>query len=531
MTQAADVVLVNGEVHPFTADGDDPAADAIRAGPDADTPEALAIRNGEIVRTGTTYDVEFLAGTDTTVVDLEGAVVLPGFIDAHTHMTTTGRYLVHADLSDAERPADALEALDARGNEVGDDDWILGFGYDESAWEAGRYLTREDLDAVSDAQPVAAFREDMHVASVNSVVLDRLRDSMPDDDVRTEGGEPTGVLVEEAVDPVYDAIEPGPAETRRLLSAATEHAASLGLTGVHDMVRRSDAPQVYREMELDDELPIRVRLNYWSDHLEALEETGLRTNHGSDRVRVGAIKTFTDGSIGGRTAKVSEPYADGDGTGQWVVDPEELFSLVGRADGAGFQVTAHAIGDVAVDTTLDAYEEHAKTPGASRHRVEHAELATDGAIERFADLGVVASVQPNFHKWAVPDGLYASRLGDRRPLTNRLATLREAGVRLAFGSDGMPLSPLVGIHWAVNAPAETQRLSVTEAIRAYTHGAAYAGFDEDRLGTIEPGKRGDLTVLSASPWKSSDRIREIDVAMTVVDGEIAYDGRDDASQL
>ncbi|UWG51763.1 putative metal-dependent hydrolase with the TIM-barrel fold [Halalkaliarchaeum sp. AArc-CO] len=543
MTQAADLVLLNGEIHPFTARAD---ASEFHAGPGADLPEALAIRNGKIVRLGTTYDVEFLAGTNTTVVDLGGAVVVPGLIDAHTHMTTTGRYLVHADLSDAGSPSEALGRLEARAEELdvdspdGDDgdggdtdgdDWILGFGYDESSWEESRYLTREDLNAVSDTQPVAAFREDMHVASVNSVVLDRLRSSMPDDDVETEAGKPTGVLVEEAVDPVYDAIEPGPDETRSLLSAATEHAAGLGLTGVHDMVRRSYAPQVYRDLDLDGELPIRVRLNYWSDHLDALAELGLRTNHGSDRVQVGGVKTFTDGSIGGRTAKLSAPYDDGDGTGQWVVSPAELSTLVERADDAGFQLTVHAIGDEAIDATLDVFEEHATDPGASRHRIEHVELATDEAIDRFGELGVVASMQPNFHKWAVSGGLYESRLGDRRPRTNRLSKLRDAGAPLAFGSDGMPLGPLVGIHWAVNAPAESQRLSVTEAIRAYTHGAAYAGFDEDRLGTIEPGTCADLTVLAESPWESPDRIREIDVAMTIVDGEIVYDGRGDASRL
>ena len=544
MTQAADLVLLDGEIHPFTATAD---ATALRAGPDADLPEALAIRNGEIVRIGTTYDVEFLAGTNTTVVDLDGAVVVPGFVDAHTHMTTTGRYLVHADLSGARSPSEALRALEARAEELdadgadgadadgtvddgGDsaasdgDNWVLGFGYDESSWEESRYLTREDLDAVSNTRPVAAFREDMHVASVNSVVLDRLRSAMPDDDVETEGGKPTGVLVEEAVDPVYDAIEPGPDETRRLLSAATEHAARLGLTGVHDMVRRSYAPQVYRELDLDGELPIRVRLNYWADHLDALEELGLRTNHGSDRVQVGGVKTFTDGSIGGRTAKLSAPYDDGDGAGQWVVSPEELSSLAERADDAGFQLTVHAIGDEAIDATLDVFAERTADPETSRHRIEHVELATDEAIERFGEQGIVASMQPNFHKWAVPGGLYESRLGDRRPRTNRLSRLHAAGAPLAFGSDGMPLSPLVGIHWAVNAPADEQRLSVTEAIRAYTHGAAYAGFDEDRFGTIEPGKRADLTVLAQSPWESPDRIREIDVAMTLVDGDVVHDG-------
>jgi hypothetical protein len=451
--------------------------------------------------------------------------VLPGFIDAHTHLVNLGRSLVHADLSGADGPEDCIARLEdaGDGDENGkEDEWILGFGYDESAWGGG-YLVREELDRVSDSRPVAAFREDMHVASVNSVALSRHRDGMPDDDVRTEGDEPTGVLVEEAVDVVYGAIEPGPEETRELIVAAQEHANALGVTGVHDMVRRSHAPRVYREMDREGELSLRVRLNYWSDHLDAAEELGLRTDHGSGMVRTGAIKTYTDGSIGGRTAKLSAPYADGEGTGQWVVPPEELRALVDRADDAGFQLAIHAIGDEAIDVALDALGA-TDDPAGARHRIEHAELATDGAIDRFARVGVVASVQPNFLKWADEGGLYDARLGEeRRRASNRFGDLLEAGAHLAFGSDCMPLDPLLGVHHAVNAPDDRQRLPVTEALRAYTAGAAYAGFDEEESGTIEVGKRADLVVLEESPWENEGRIDAIDVAATVVDGEVVYD--------
>ncbi len=284
---------------------------------------------------------------------------------------------------------------------------------------------------------------------------------------------------------------------------------------------------------------MRVRINYWSDHIEAADEVGLVTNHGSSLVTTGAIKSFTDGSFGGRTAKLSEPYADAaeaadadaesaeDATGQWVVPPEELDDIVARADGAGFQVTAHAIGDEAIEAVLDAFDE-TEDAGEKRHRVEHVELVTDEQIERFAESGVIASVQPNFLKWAQPGGLYDARLGEeRRKQTNRYRTLLDAGAHLAFGSDCMPLDPLLGIHQTVNAPVEEQRLSVTEALRAYTVGAAYAGFDEEELGTIEVGKQADFTVLDRSPWEHTDDIENIDVAMTVVDGVVAFDGRND----
>jgi hypothetical protein len=520
MTAAADLVLTNAEVHTL-------------AEPDR-THEAVAVRDGRIVGVGDSYDVEFLAGAETRVVDLDGRVLLPGFVDAHTHMETTGRYLVHADLSGAGGPDEAVARLADRAAATAgtDDEWVLGFGYDESAWDERRYLTRTDLDAVSETRPVAAFREDLHVASLNAVALDRHREAMPAGDVRTADGEPTGVVVEGALEVVSDAVAPDRAGTRRLLEAAQARANERGVTGVHDMVRRSHAPSVYRELAREGSLTLRVRLNYWSDHLDALSEVGLRTNDGGGMVRTGAIKTFTDGSIGARTAKLSRPYddadpdedGDGDGAGQWVVPPEDLAALVRRADEAGFQVAAHAIGDEAVAAALDAVAA-LEDPGDARHRIEHAELATDGAIERAADLGVVASLQPNFHKWAVPGGLYASRLGDRRTETNRLGAFRDAGVPLAFGSDCMPLDPLLGVHHAVTAPAEAQRVGVTEALRAYTLGAAYAGFDEDRLGTVETGKRADLVALDASPWEHRESIREIEAVVTVVDGRVVYDDR------
>ncbi|TKX75081.1 amidohydrolase [Halorubrum sp. GN11_10-6_MGM] len=533
MTEAADRIFVNGEVH--TLADPDAGGDAVR--------EAVAVRDGKIVRTGRSHDVRLLAGVETEVVDLDGRVLLPGFVDAHTHLTTVGRYLVHADLSAADSPDAAVDLLAQRAAEVepegsgveGDDDatdWVLGYGYDESTWDESRYLTREDLDRVSTERPVAAFREDMHVAAVNGVALDRFADELaaaPDGTVPTDGdGEPTGVLLEAAIDPIYRAVEPDREETRAVVEAALDACAERGVTGFHDMVRNSHAPRVYRDLDAAGELTARVRINYWSDHLDAVREAGLATNAGSDFVETGAIKSYTDGSLGGRTARLSEPYADApDETGQWVVDPEELREAVTDATEAGFQFTAHAIGDEAVDAVLDAYEEASETnPAEARHRVEHVEMADDDAIERLAETGVVASVQPNFLKWADEGGLYEERLGkERTARTNRYRDMLDAGVELAFGSDGMPMDPLVGVHHAVNAPAEAQRLTVTEALRAYTSGAAYAGFDEDRFGTIEPGKRADLVALDASPWEHADAIDEVDVALTVVDGEVVFDGR------
>ena len=516
MTQAADLVLLDGEVHTL-------------AEPD-ETHEAIAIRDGRIVRVGRTSEIEHLEGVETEAIHCEGRVVLPGFVDAHTHMESLGQYLVHADLSSAESLEDAIGMLEDQAET--DREWILGFGYDESEWPETRYPTREDLDDVSDDRPVVAMRVDMHTASLNSEALDRLVAEMPDADVETEGGEPTGVVVEDATEAVWNAVEADYDETRELLVAAIDHATSLGVTGVHDKVRQSHAPRVYRDLDLSGELDMRVRVDYWSDHLESAIDVGLATNAGSELVETGAIKSFTDGSIGAKTAKLFEPFADvneaaddvGDGRGQWVVEPDELAEIATEATAHDYQLTVHAIGDEAIEETVAVLEETENVDGA-RHRIEHVELATDDQLERMADAGIVASMQPNFHQWAQPGGLYDQRLGEtRRKHSNRLRDVLDAGVPLALGSDCMPLDPLLGIHHAVKAPEECQRLSVTEALRGYTLGAAHAGFDDDRLGTVEVGKCADLVMLEESPWEHDDRIDEIDVASTIVDGRIVYDG-------
>jgi predicted amidohydrolase YtcJ len=508
MTAAADLILCDGEVHTL--------------GESDEVYEAVAVRDGRVVGLANDYDAGFLEGTGTETIELGGRVVIPGFVDAHTHMEVVGQHGVHADLRGASGPEEVTERLAERASDLSEDEWVLGFGYDESQWPGDADLSQADLDAASEAQPVAAIREDMHTATVNGVALAEYGDEMPDEDVGEDGR-----IVEDAVEVVYDATDPGPAETKSLVEAAQREANEKGVTAVHDMVRHSHAPRAYRELEAAGELSVRVRLNYWADHLDAVLETGLVTNHGSDMVEVGGVKTYTDGSLGGHTAKLHEPYADApEETGTWVVGPEELAGIVERADGAGLQVTAHAIGDAAVDAVLDAYEDAAAgDAGERRHRIEHAELASDDAIERMADLGVVASPQPNFLKWAGSEGLYEDRLGtERREASNRFADMLEAGVDVAFGSDCMPLDPLLGVHHAVNAPADAQRLSVTEALRAYTSGGAYAGFRADEQGAIREGALADFTVVDASPWEHADAIRDdVDVAMTVVDGDVVYD--------
>src|SRR6056297_1685457 len=329
MTEAADLLLIGAEVHTL-------------AEPDR-TAEAVAVRDGEIVRVGPEYEVRFLEGVETKVIDLDGGVVLPGFIDAHTHVQLLGQYELHADLWGIERREAALDALrehaaelDAESEEADSpaDDWVIGFRYDESAWDDDRPLIRDDLDAVADDRPVAVFRIDVHSASLNSAAVEQLRDDLPAADVRTENGEPTGVIVEDALDVLWERVAPDREDARELLDAAQKRAHRLGVTGVHDMVRNTALPWAYRALDREDRLRLRVRLNYWADHLDAVAEAGLAPGAGSEFVRTGSIKSYTDGSIGSHTARLREPYADLDeddadggdadaGRGQWVIDPNE----------------------------------------------------------------------------------------------------------------------------------------------------------------------------------------------------------------
>ena len=529
MTDAADLVLTNGKVHTLAPGPGSPWGD----GPGDEVFEAVAIRDGDVVRVDSTYEIEFLVGADTDVLDLGGRVLLPGFVDAHTHLESTGEYLVHADLSGADSLDDAVETLS---DDAADDrEWLLGFGWDESTWPDRRYLTSEDLDRVSTSQPVAAIRVDMHTATLNSVAIERLREDLPEDLLEYEDGEPTGVVFEEAVGRVWDDVDRGIPETRDLIIAARDRAHELGVTGVHDKPGNTRVPRVCYDLDREDRLDLRVRIDYRHDFLDAVLDTGLRTDAGSEFVQMGGIKSFTDGSFGGRTAKLFEPYSDlsedeiadrdDDGRGQWLVPPAEMADLVDRVDAAGLQLVTHAIGDEAIEVLLDCYEDTAD-PGGSRHRVEHAELVHDDHVERMASENIVASCQPNFLQWADSDGLYDQRLGEqRRRQSNRYGDLLDAGVPLAFGSDSMPMDPLGGVHHAVNAPDDRQQLSVTDALRAYTYGAAYSGFDEDRLGSIAVGKKADLVALDGSPWDAPGSIDDIEAVLTIVDGEVVYDDR------
>lgn len=498
------------------------------------TVDAIRFTNGVVDAIGS----EALDDTDATEgLDLDGCTVLPGFNDAHTHILSVGLTIHETDLEVADSRTETLESLEENAAGTDPGDWVLGFGYDESTWPASdrRYLTRDELDAVSDEHPIAAQRIDGHTITLNSAGLDRVDfDGVEHDLRRDERGEPTGVVVEDAAIRVKKATYPDREKARTALDLGVRRANELGLTSIQDMAGMTTptgdgdpAHAAFFSAWRDDDLPIRLGYYVHVDHGDDLSNLEIASGFGNDRLRILGLKVFADGAIGSQTAKLTGEFLDDPGNdGQFVLSRERLADAFAGAARADQQIATHAIGDEAIDVVLDAYEDVLDEYDVPepRLRIEHVELATDGQIERMADLGIVASMQPNFLQWSAPDGLYETRLGERwRRRNNRHETVLEAGVPLAFGSDKMPFGPLYGIHHAVNAPHDAQRLSVDEAIRAYTEGSAYAEFAEDRKGTLERGMLADAVLLDRDPFEHPETIADIDVLATIVGGEFVYE--------
>lgn len=477
--------------------------------------EALAVRDGKVLALGTNADAASWIGAGTRVVELEGKALLPGFIDAHTHLLRSGlertRYLA---LDDCRSREELFERVAAAVREREGGRWVLGRGWDESAWAQARYPTRAELDAISGRHPIALIRVCGHIVCVNSAAL--RANPPPRDPSAVAAGQ--GWLREEAAWSFLAALEPELEERLAGLEAGIARAHALGITCVHDVVDRP-ALEAYARLKRRGGLALRVRLHLRHDLLEPLRALGLSGEFGDASLRIGALKLFADGSLGARNAALEEPYADDpDHSGQLNHAPQALADWVRRGREAGLQLAVHAIGDRAIGAVLDAFEAGGVAPG-ERARIEHLELPTAAHLERMARLGVIASMQPNFLRWSGPGKLYERRLGpEREAAIDPHRRVLDAGVRLAFGSDGMPLGPLYGLHLAVHAPHPSQRLSLEEALRAYTLGGAYAGFAEEELGSLTPGKQADLIVLD-NPFTAQERLQDLEVEQVYLAGE------------
>ena len=530
----ADLVLVNGIVRTM-----DPAAS---------TAEAVAVRDGRIIRVGSSADLKAMAGPGTRVVDLRGAAVLPGFIDSHTHFLDGGFALASIQLRDVRSREELASRIAAKVREIGKGEWILNGDWDHEQFSPVELPRRDWIDAVSPDNPVCVNRYDGHMVLVNGAAL-AIAGITRDTPVPPGGeivkdpktGEPTGILKDGAADLVYRHI-PEASMKAKLGAAETalRNAAEHGVTSVHEMAGPSSF-EVYQELFRQGRMTARLNVYIPIDEVDLYARLKLKTPFGNDFLKIGGLKGFVDGSLGSSTAYFFEPYADDPATSGLLAPqmfPEGIMEKrVLEADRAGLQVAIHAIGDRANSLLLDIYEKAIAQNGPRdrRWRIEHAQHLKPGDIARFARLGIIASMQP-YH--AYDDGSWAERkIGrERARTTYAFKSLRDAGAILAFGSDWTvaPLDPVSGIYAAVTRATSDgknpggwipeEKISVADAVRAYTTGGAYAEFAEKEKGTIEAGKLADLVVLDKDLFAlAPDRLRDARVIMTVVGGKVVYE--------
>jgi predicted amidohydrolase YtcJ len=521
----------------------------IRSGvPQDPTAEALAIRGSRIVCLGANSDIKALAGPKTRLIDLHGALVLPGFNDAHVHFLAGGFSLSRVDLRNAADPAAFASGLAEWAQRIPDGQWVLGGDWDHEKWPGTPLPSRQLIDPLTGDRPVFVSRFDGHMALANSRALALAgisRDSIdPPGGVIVRdplSGEPTGILKDCAQDLVTRVI-PNPSRAQKLSAAraATDHAASLGVTSVTD-VSADDDVALYREMAAQEQLKTRIYAARPVTSWESLAAVARGISPAADMVRIGAIKGFADGSLGSSTALFFEPYADDPRNCGLLFDqmlPEGIMlERALAADTLGFQILIHAIGDAANRQILDLHAAllQKNGPRDRRFRIEHAQHLHPSDIPRFASQGVIASVQP-YH--AADDGCWCEkRLGPGRcKFAYPFKSLLNAGAILAFGSDWTvaPLNPLPALKAAVTRqtldgrnpegwePAE--KLSLDEAVRAFTFGSAFAEFAESEKGVLSPGKLADLVVLDRDIFAlPPEAIPSARVLMTIVDGKIVFE--------
>lgn len=492
------------------------------------TARALAVEDGVIVGLGGVDQIKRVAPRGSERHDLRGRAVLPGFIDCHTHFIQMGLDSMSIDLSQTRSLEEALAAIRAYAQRVPEGEWVIATNWKESGWRGGRFITKKDLDECCPRHPTVAHRVCGHMSSVNTLAIRELGigPKTPDVELDASGGL-TGALTESAVSIARRATAPTRAKKMKALMSAVRKAHSLGVTSIHDNGHGDDIG-VFREAEARGKLGVRVWFNTPAQNLEHLRALSLTTGLGSEWFRLGGVKVFCDGALGARSAAVSEDYADDPGNrGMFVYSGSEFEDIVSKANEGGLQLAIHAIGDRGIERAISALESAlASAPRRDhRHRIEHLELPSRGHLTRMRKQRLVASMQPNFvGEWGGTNGMYISRLGPRRTERNNpFREVLDAGVRMVFGSDCMPMSPLYGVVSAVNAPYESQRISVWNAIKAYTKDASFPSFDEQVKGALAEGMMADFVVLSDDPFEGSDALSRAQVLRTVVGGRVVYE--------
>ena len=496
--------------------------------------DSIVVINGEwITAVGKNGEIPIPEGAE--IVDASGKTVMPGLIDAHMHFMGLGTRLIRTvNLRGTKNIAEALEIVKKRVAEVKPGVWIQGRGWDDSKWEDRRYITKFDLDPISPDNPVILTRVCGHLSSVNSKALE-VAGVTPDTPSphggeidRTESGKLTGVFRDAAG--VVRRVIPSVDEDTMLegLKKASKHALSLGCTGIHEAGSGAGSIRVYQKALANGYLKVRMYV-MWSGRLrEHINGLGIYSGYGNNMLKLGSAKLMMDGSLGARTAALFDPYADDPSTTGLLSIPEDQYrATVKEIHDMGNQVATHAIGDRAIEATINAYEEALKANPRKdhRHRIEHCEVLTTTQIERIKSLGIIPSVQPNFvGEWSGPDGLYEARLGEKRLRENNpYRTLLDNDIVICSGSDGMPFNPIYGIWSAVNHWIKDSRITLEEAVRSFTLDTAYASFEEDLKGSIETGKLADITIVKEDLTEiPSDDIKDATVHMTIVGGKILY---------
>jgi predicted amidohydrolase YtcJ len=529
---APDVIVVRGIIH--TMNSQQPLA------------QALAIIGNRIVAVGSNEEISRIAGPKTKVIDATGRLVLPGFNDAHVHFLSGGFQLSSVDLRDANTTEEFADRIRRFAERLPQGRWLTGGDWDHERWPGTPLPNRQLIDRYTPNTPVFVSRLDGHMALANGLALKLAGVTRETKDphggviVRDEHGEPTGILKDAAMSYVWKVIPLASfAERLDAARAATNYAASLGVTSVQDMSAGTDVG-VYQTLLDQGELKTRIYAVSPLPSWERLARAGVRAHFGSEMLRIGGLKGFADGSLGSTTAYFFEPYLDAPRNsglaGEEMFPEGAMAERVRAADQAGLQVMIHAIGDQANDLILSIYEKVEKQNGQQprRFRIEHAQHLRPVDISRFGRDKVIASMQP-YH--AIDDGRWAEkRIGhERAKTTYAFRSLLDAGANLAFGTDWTvaPLNPLLTVYAAVtrrtldgknpNGWIPEQKISVEEAVRAYTIGSAFAEFQEEVKGSLSPGKLADLVILSHDIFKiDPEQIEHARVILTMIDGRVVY---------
>jgi predicted amidohydrolase YtcJ len=505
--------------------------------------EALAVSGDRITAVGTTAAIRDHLPKSARVIDANGALVTPGFIDSHVHFADAGFALASVQLRDARTPAEFIRRIAAAAKTLPKGAWIRNGDWDHTSW-GGELPTRAWIDSVTPNNPVWINRLDGHMNLANSAALavaklDRNTKDIPGGAIVRDGhGELTGIFKDNAMALVDDAQPPrGDAEYDRAVDAAMAYVNERGVTSIHDMGTWTTVGAFRRAHDagrLRVRVVAQVPLAEWAE----LRDTVRKNGRGDNWLRIGGLKGFVDGSLGSHTAAMLAPFTDSPrDSGLFVTPPESLYAWTKAADAAGLQVIVHAIGDQAIRTQLDIFErvERENGPRDRRFRIEHAQHIAPADIPRFGALGVIASMQP-YH--AIDDGRWADRVigPERAKGSYAWRSLLDAGATLAFGSDWYvaPPTPLEGIYAATtratldgktpNGWVPEQKITVEEALRAYTTGAAYAGFQDTAVGMVKPGMLADFVMLDRDITRVAPAtIRDARVTLTVVGGHVVFE--------